>query len=295
MSGERTWGLIPGYGEMKKRNRRGTPLWIVRLIENTFSLRFVLARLTHLPLIGRLLDHFLFREDEIIYIADNRSVKLNVDIDLDAAHENIVLPSDIVDHFIRAASHHWIINFCICRRSAHCQDYPVELGCLFLGEAVQGINPELGRLVSKEEALNHARMCRDAGLVHLIGRNRLDSVWLNVRPGHRLLTICNCCPCCCLWKMLPDLSRRISDNVHRMPGVVVRVNEQCNGCGACAESICFVNAIQMQDGRAFISDDCRGCGRCVNVCPNHAIEIVFNEKVDVITESIHRISTLVEL
>jgi len=93
-----------------------------------------------------------------------------------------------------------------------------------------------------------------------------------VSPGKKLMTICNCCPCCCLWKMLPDLRRDISGKVKKLPGVEIKVNESCVGCGKCTE-VCFVDAIRVEEGRAVIKEDCRGCGRCVEVCPEEAIEI----------------------
>jgi hypothetical protein len=77
------------------------------------------------------------------------------------------------------------MNSCICREAERCEDYPIDLGCLFLGEAALGINPQLGRRVTKEKALQHVRRCREAGLVHLIGRNKLDTMWLGVGPGDR--------------------------------------------------------------------------------------------------------------
>ena len=83
-----------------------------------------------------------------------------------------------------------------------------------------------------------ARRCR-AGLVHLIGRNKLDSVWLGAGPSHKLMTICNCCPCCCLWRMIPQLDPAIGAKVTRMPGVSVTVTDRCAGCGTCAAGICF--------------------------------------------------------
>jgi len=76
------------------------------------------------------------------------------------------------------------MDWCICRKSTKCEDYPIELGCLFLGEATLKIDPRLGHRATKQEALEHVQKCRDAGLVHLIGRNKLDSVWLNAQPGN---------------------------------------------------------------------------------------------------------------
>ncbi len=80
--------------------------------------------------------------------------------------ESMIIPSQVVEHFINKANYHWIMDFCICREGDKCQDYPRDLGCLFLGKPVLQINSKLGRLVTKEEALEHARLCREAGLVH---------------------------------------------------------------------------------------------------------------------------------
>ncbi|MFW6040312.1 MAG: DUF362 domain-containing protein [Thermoplasmatota archaeon] len=141
----------------------------------------------------------------------------------------------------------------------------------FLGEAAKGINPKLGREVTKEEAFEHIVKCKEAGLVQLIGRNKLDPVWLDVRPEKKLMTICNCCPCCCLWKMLPELSPEIGEKIKKLPGVEVKVTGECTACGKCTEGVCFVDAIRIEEGKAVINGDCRGCGRCVEICPNDAI------------------------
>jgi ferredoxin len=130
--------------------------------------------------------------------------------------------------------------------------------------------------------------------VHLIGRNKLDTVWLGVGPGDRLLTICNCCPCCCLWRMLPYTSSQIAGGVARMPDVTVTVTERCVGCGACVESGCFVDAIELVDGRARIGEACRGCGRCIATCPNGAIELSIAEGFTV-KSTVDRIAALVDV
>jgi len=267
------------------------PVWLVTLLKVSFPGRYLLARATRLPLLGRLFDRWLFAGDDIFYLPKDHVVHIGQPIE---PPESTVLPSQVVEHFIEQARYHWIMNFCICREAEQCQDYPRDLGCLFLGEAVLGINPKLGRLVTKEEALEHVRRCRQAGLVHLIGRNKLDTVWLGVGPGERLLTICNCCPCCCLWRILPHVSEQIERKIARMPGVTVSVTERCVGCGRCAAGVCFVDAIHMRDGRAEISDACRGCGRCADMCPSHAIEVAFRAG-ESIAESIARISSRVDV
>lgn len=267
------------------------PLWFVNLVKKCFPGRFFLARLTKVPAIGRVIDHGLFEGDDIIYLPKDSVIQVNEPV---APPEEMVLPSRLLEHFIHQATHHWIMNFCICRAASGCRDYPIDLGCLFLGEAVLGINPELGRLATKEEALAHVRRCRDAGLVHMIGRNKLDTVWLGVEPGHKLLTICNCCPCCCLWKMIPEIDPSIGRKITRMPTVSVSVTEACVGCRLCAEGVCFVDAIRMDGELAVIGGACRGCGRCVEICPVDAIELSFDERLSV-RESIERLSPLIDL
>jgi len=269
------------------------PIWFVELLKKTFSQRFFFARMTRVRWLGGFIDKWLFEGDRILYLAKDKSILVNKPLD---APKEIVLPSRVVDHFIEKANYHWIMDSCICRDASKCKDYPTGLGCLFLGEAALGINPKLGRRVTKEEAFEHVRRCRDAGLVHLIGRNKLDAVWLGVEPGDKLLTICNCCPCCCIWRVIPDLAPSISAKVSKMPGVTVRVTDDCEGCGTCAQDVCFAKAIRLDDaaGRAVISDECRGCGRCSAVCPHEAIEISI-ENEQFIKDSIDRISPLVDI
>lgn len=266
------------------------PLWAIALIMRLFPKRFEIAKLSRVPLFGRLIDFAFFDKDQIFFIPKT--------IDVGAAFEepeSMVMPYSVAEHFVNISKHHWIMNFCICRASAGCKDYPVELGCLFLGAASEGIDPRLGKKVTRDEALDHLRRCREAGLVHLVGRNKLDSMWLDVRPSSRLLTICNCCPCCCLWKMIPDLSLRIRRKITKMPGIAVSVDpEKCTGCGTCARGVCFVDAISLKRGKAEISGECRGCGRCAESCPNGAISVRVDDS-NYVEEAIRRISSSVEV
>ena len=268
-----------------------SPYFIKTLINKTFSGRFFISRLSRLPVLGRLIEYILFEGDHIIYLPKNNSLDINESV---KSTDNLVLPTQIIEHFIRISKFRWKMDQCLCRDSNHCKDYPVDLGCLFLGDAAMGINPRFGRSVSVEEALNHLNKCQEAGLVHLIGRNKLDTVWLNIGPGKKLLTICHCCPCCCLWKVLPVITEKISSKVQRIPGVSVRVTDKCKACGTCTDGVCFVDAIKLGKESAAISDSCRGCGRCVTVCPNKAIEITIADP-DYINNSIEKISGLVDV
>jgi ferredoxin len=272
----------------------GGPYWIKTLINKTFYQRFFLSGLTRYPIFSRMVEKMLFEGDEIYYLPKDRVIAIGETVDTEDV-QSMAVPSMVLEHFIRKADFHWIMDFCICRDSNGCKDYPTELGCLFLGEAARGINPKFGRPVGVSEALAHVDRCREAGLVHLVGRNKLDTVWLNIGPSNRLLTICNCCPCCCLWKVLPTIDAQISRKVSRMPGVRLMVTDQCKGCGICTRGSCFVGAIALDGKRAVIDDDqCRGCGRCADICPNGAIHVEI-DRPDYIEATIERISSVVDV
>ncbi|MFX0042240.1 MAG: DUF362 domain-containing protein [Candidatus Hodarchaeota archaeon] len=267
------------------------PLWFVALIKKTFPNVKLIAKMTKIPIIGRLFDKLLFEGDDIIYLTQDKLIPINQSIE---RQDDLVLPSQVLEYFINKANYHFIMNTCICRESMDCQDYPKDLGCLFMGEGTLDINPQLGRKVSKEEALEHSKKCREAGLVHLIGRNKLDQQWLGVGDGKKLLTVCNCDPCCCLWRITPVLTPRISSKVTKLAGVKVKVTEKCIGCGTCTKNICFVDAIHLVENRASINENCKGCGRCVSDCPQNAIELTFEDE-EYVKKAIKRIDKLVDI
>jgi len=261
-------------------------------IEKGFSFRFLLAKMTRVPPLKRLLDAMLFSHTNLTYLFKDSVVEISVDKSFDLP-DNMVLPSKIVDHFIKNASHRFIMDFCICRQAMHCKNHPVELGCLFLGDAVKDISPGYGREVSLEEALAHVVKCRKSGLIHLIGRDQIDKTWLQVKNGAQLMTICNCCSCCCLWKWLPDLDPAIRSKVKRMPGVTLEVTNGCTGCGECVDT-CFMHAIELRDSKACISDECRGCGRCVDTCPFHAVRLRIDDS-RFLDKTIERVTASVDI
>ncbi|MHA1620422.1 MAG: DUF362 domain-containing protein [Promethearchaeota archaeon] len=269
--------------------RRG---WIVKLINKTFHTRFFLAKSTKKSkLMKKIVENMLFKDDYILYLPRDDVIELNEEV---STSESIVLPSQIIETFIDKSNIRFLMDFCLCRQSNKCEDYPIEYGCLFLGEAASDINTKWGRLVSKEEAKEHIKKTHDAGLVHLIGRNKIDSVWLGVQPKEKLLTICHCCPCCCLWKVLPYLDEELSSNVKKMPGAHIEVTDDCIGCGLCAIDVCFIDAISIVDGKAIINDSCRICGRCASMCPPKAIRVTLTND-QFYNECVENISSVVNV
>ncbi|HUT80543.1 MAG TPA: 4Fe-4S binding protein [Candidatus Bathyarchaeia archaeon] len=278
------------------------PQWFIEILKKTFPGRFFLAKLTRIPGMRYLVDNLLFEGDEVIYLPKDKVIndklktvhQINVNKKV-ALQDDIALPSTIINDFIDKAKYHWVMNFCLCRESNNCTNYSSKLGCLFMGEAVLKINPAYGRLVSKEEAKQHIKKCSDEGLIHLIGRNKLDAQWLDVEPGDKLLTICNCCECCCLWKMLPDLDVKISRKISKIPGIKIQVTDECIGCGDCTSNHCFVEAIKLHEGKATINEDlCRGCGRCIDICEENAIQLIIEDS-NFLNETFKRISSVVDV
>jgi len=132
----------------------------------------------------------------------------------------------------------------------------------------------LGKEITKEETLEILAKAADAGLVHGVS---------NTKNG--VDTICNCCPCCCLYlesivKMPAPVPRG-----HQPSNYVREIDEEkCIGCGLCARR-CPMKAIDhiKEEKRViFNPDQCIGCGVCVHKCPKEAIYLVHSEgEIDV--------------
>jgi ferredoxin len=276
----------------------------VRLIKSTFSNRFILARTCRrIPPLARVVDKLFFEGDDIQVLPrdatiksvnSNFSQKIEINADIEVP-EDTLLPSTVLKEMIQKSRYHFIMDFCICRVSSDCEDYPSNLGCLFLGKGANRISSNLGRSVSAEEALEHVKKCQEAGLVHIIGRNKIDSVWLNTGPKEELLSICHCCPCCCLWKMAPELPEEIGKGFVPMMGVEIIFQEHlCAGCGKCTRGACFVDAIKLENGKARIDrGKCRCCGRCAEICENDTITVKMSENS--VQNSIERVENLVDV
>ena len=215
--------------------------------------------------------------DMIVYYLPNKEViTINETIE---KPPDTVLPTQILDDIIDKSEHFYILNVCFCRYFNNCKEYPIDVGCLFVGEAVLEIAPtHLGRLVSREEARAHVKKARDMGLVHMIGKTFPESYFLEV-DDDKLLTVCQCCPCCCTISLFEILPKEIGKLCRKLPGVNVKVDkDKCVGCKTCTKDVCFVNAIHVIEGKANIDQEyCKACGRCILVCPKKAISISFSD------------------
>lgn len=272
----------------------------IAAVKRIFHLRFFVAGLTKKSrIIDKIIKKMLFEHDGTYFVPSDTAVK-NISsqtIEMDYSFKNpdmIVMPSDFIKTMINEADDIVIMNKCLCRNSAGCTDYPKDLGCIFLGKTTRKISRKHCREVTQQEAIDHIDKCRDAGLIHIMGRNKIDSIWMNVRPDEELLTICNCCPCCCLWRVYPNLSETIQNDFYKIPGIHVECDEElCVGCGKCIE-VCFGNSITIIDNKATVNNDvCIGCGQCSNNCPTNAMKL--NYEKEAIDDVFNKINSLVNI
>ncbi len=246
--------------------------WVWSFVVKHEGLRGTLTKL--LPsFANKLKESFVPPGDGIVCLPDNQLIQVNEEVQLQG---DMVLPSQVINHFTEKSSYRAIMNFCLCRDANKCKDYPIELGCLFIGEAARSIHSDIHCSATIEEAKAHVQQWTEAGLVHIVGRAKFDSVILDAGPHDRLLTICGCCPCCCIARALPFIPPELSDMVQKMPGVSMHVNDTCIGCGKCMD-ICIFEGIKLDGTKAEDTDSCRACGRCAQVCPSDSIEISIND------------------
>ena len=272
---------------MKKISFAEISIFVVNKI---FNWRFRIAGFTKKSKIARkVINKMLFEKDEILVIPNTINVNKKIE-----AEKSEFLPTDVIKDVIRRCDDIVIMNSCLCRTSNDCKDYPHDIGCIFLGPTSRKIPETICHKATVEEALAQVDEADEAGLCHIIGRNKIDTVWMNVRPGEGLLTICHCCPCCCLWKVYPNLHSDISDKLERLDGVNVKYDSnKCKNCMKCLDEVCMYKAIDESDCKIIIdSDICKGCGLCVNSCKFGALTIDYDDKT--IDNVVNRMENLIE-
>ena len=241
------------------------------------------TKTTAWPVVGKLTGWIVNKEHyDVTFVPINEELEDN---------GSTVLPKQVVEEMIRRSCHRVILPICLCRVGCRCQDYPMEIGCIFMGEGAKQIDPSIGRAVSVEEALEHMERAIAVGLIPQIGRVDPDPLMLGVRmkDWERFLTLCFCCTCCCI-AMRNQLSwdSDIRRRMHRLEGLSIEISDECDGCGKCAKQ-CFAQAIVIEDKKARIGDDCKGCGLCVDVCPRDAIGISVTDGDRLLTDALSRI------
>ncbi len=224
-------------------------------------------RLGKIPGIRRLIPWMNPKKNSITYLPVNRSL---------GEVSNQAVPVRALHDFIDQADIHVIMDKCGCRLANNCQNHPHDIGCLFMGESALKIPHGVSRRVTREQAHDHVERAIDAGLVPMVGKVRVDNFIFLTPDRSRLLSVCFCCPCCCMMRSFKHMpGDYLNGLMPPVEGVSVEVTDPCVGCGTCLDA-CGFGAITIVDGRAVHDDHCRGCGRCATYCPHEAIKITID-------------------
>ena len=196
-----------------------------------------------------------------------------------------VLPLKVLEYFINKAEHLLLCHYCGCRVYNQCQNHDHAIGCLYMGadtvevkEVFPKIIPERAHFANKEEAMEHVKKAYENGLIPVIGRLKWDAVAMGAPDRGHFMTVCFCCPCCCIVGKRVHGTVELQNTIQRMEGITVSVDKElCVGCEECM-TVCVFHGMEMEDGIAKVNQDrCLGCGRCEQVCPNGAITISLDD------------------
>ena len=191
-----------------------------------------------------------------------RVVPINTTIE--AQHQ--VLPYEDARQLLVSARTFQVAD-CICRKDAALQGRPCkhtrEICLSFSSEERAFDKYPLGRMISKQEALNLLAKAEEEGLVHQTYNTRSDHFF-----------ICNCCSCSC--PVLGATKHFGLPYLMAKSNFVAAINQEtCEACGTCAEERCPMNAIVEDNGAYSVKPErCIGCGVCTATCPTESITLV---------------------
>ena len=223
----------------------------------------------------------LFREIAVRHAEPDKTLGSYIPIDRSLGEfENQLMPEKMLEHFLKKAKNFYIQNICGCRVYHDCQDHDRTLGCMYIGDDVDSIvlPPTQGRYITQEEALEHAKKSIENGLIPVFGKHPGETYGIGATDTGHLMSLCFCCPCCCINGKIANNATSELQVFTRMEGLTVEVDsDSCVGCGECLEVCVFVGR-DIIDGKAVIDQErCLGCGRCVKVCPHNAIKITLDD------------------
>ena len=191
-----------------------------------------------------------------------RVIPINVTIK--AEHQ--VLPYEDARQLLEGARTFQVAD-CICRKDAALLGRPckhtLETCLTFSNEENAFDKYPLGRMISKQEALDLLAKAEEEGLVHQT---------YNTKSEH--FFICNCCSCSC--PVLGATKNFGLPHLMAKSNFVATINQEtCEACGTCAEERCPMEAIAKDNGGYRVNPErCIGCGVCTATCPTESITLI---------------------
>lgn len=186
-------------------------------------------------------------------------------------------PMEMLRDEVARASYRAIMNECLCRKIQGCRDYPLDLGCLFIGPAARAcVERGIAHEATLEECYAHLDRAKEAGLSATAYFVEVEEYVWGFRDADmpNFLEICFCCPCCCSANRFEQRAGgELKRILHQGSGWSCVVDaERCIGCGACTRE-CPHERISLRDGRAWVHPECAGCGQCLKMCPQDALSV----------------------
>lgn len=198
-------------------------------------------------------------------------VTLKEDVNLSPPER--VVPFKIARDIILENPASIVVGACPCRSAAEhpCLPPGQQDVCMFIGDPWASFMDEQNakyHRISQDEAVKILEDCHEKGFVH--------TAYFEHAAGNRFDALCNCCGCCCLgvrmWNLMGGALPLLAPS-----GYLAEVNDECNGCGECAEpNRCKFAAISMNAERTTAvidAEHCMGCGVCETVCPLDALHL----------------------
>ena len=256
--------------------------WIKRRTAKTserrwFAVLFFNAILRAAPFTKIPLLDFLIRR--VALLSDRHHTAgytIPINVDLSDLGEEVTLPVELMRKSVRESTCRVLLDECVCRDVFHCKDYPVDLGCIFLGKAAMTlVDSGIGHEATVEECIAHIDRAAELGLPGKAYWVEIEEfVWgFKDQEMTQFLELCFCCPCCCgalkFDRLAGDGARKV---LNRSIGWTSVVQDSCVGCGACIEA-CPRNLIRESENRVEIDSLCSGCGTCVNACSHKALKL----------------------
>jgi|GEM_PF-1017384 len=210
--------------------------------------------------------------------APHTSKTLEMDQQVFGNVQKVQPPVEMMKDAVRRASYRAIMNECLCRKIQGCTDYPIDLGCLFIGPAAHVcVENGIAREATLQECFDHIDRAAACGLSAAAYFVEVEEyVWgFHDEDMPNFLEFCFCCPCCCSATLFE----------HRAGGELKRILHQgigwsavidadrCVGCGACVALCPHDDVMHIENGHVTIGDTCAGCGQCFKGCAHDAIHV----------------------